>query len=206
MLIDIVYKTVPDVEVAFLDTQYHFAETLWYVEQVKARYDLNLNVIRPEREPDDLWHNDPDACCRVRKVEPMQRALAGKAAWMSGLRRAESPARAERIARELRRQPRPGEGQPDRDLVRRDVAGYVKDHDLPVHPLAERGYDSIGCWPCTRPVGDGRRRPRRPLGRPRQDRVRPPPLTPHHLMSSHPQLPVPDSHALACDPASKAGS
>ena len=93
VLIDIVYKTVPDVEVAFLDTQYHFAETLWYVEQVKARYGLNLNVIRPERELDDLWHNDPDACCRVRKVEPMRRALAGKAAWMSGLRRAESSAR-----------------------------------------------------------------------------------------------------------------
>ena len=94
VLIDIVYKTVPDVEVAFLDTQYHFAETLWYVEQVKARYDLNLNVIRPERDPDDLWHNDPDACCRVRKVEPMRRALEGKAAWMSGLRRSESAVRA----------------------------------------------------------------------------------------------------------------
>jgi phosphoadenosine phosphosulfate reductase len=155
VLIDIVYKTVPDVEVAFLDTQYHFAETLWYVEQVKARYGLNLNVIRPERDPDDLWHNDPDACCRVRKVEPMRRALAGKAAWMSGLRRTESAARAKTplvsydVSRGLVKL-NPIAGWSDAD-----VAGYVKDHDLPMHPLAERGYDSIGCWPCTRPVDVG---------------------------------------------------
>ena len=155
VLIDIVYRTVPDVEVAFLDTQYHFAETLWYVEQVKARYGLNLNVIRPDRDPDDLWHNDPDACCRARKVEPMRRALAGKAAWMSGLRRAESPARAETplvsydVSRGLVKV------NPIATWSDSDVAGYVKDHDLPVHPLTERGYDSIGCWPCTRPVGDG---------------------------------------------------
>lgn len=155
VLIDIVYKTVPHVEVAFLDTQYHFAETLWYVEQVNARYDLHLNVIRPEREQDDLWHNDPDACCRVRKVEPMQRALAGKAAWMSGLRRSESEARARTplVSYDLSRglvKINPIAGWSDSD-----VAGYVHDHNLPVHPLSDRGYESIGCWPCTRPVGEG---------------------------------------------------
>lgn len=155
VMIDIVYKTVPDVEVAFLDTQYHFAETLWYVEQIKARYGLNLNVIRPETELDDLWHNDPDACCRVRKVEPMKRALAGKAAWMSGVRRAESPTRANTpfVSYDLSRglvKVNPIAGWSDAD-----VAGYVRDHDLPVHPLSERGYEAIGCWPCTRPVGAG---------------------------------------------------
>lgn len=154
VLIDIVYKTVPDVQVAFLDTQYHFAETLWYVEQVKARYGLNLDVIRPESELDDLWHNDPDACCRVRKVEPMRRALAGKAAWMSGLRRTESTARAETplVAYDATRglvKINPIAGWSDAD-----VAGYVRDHDLPIHPLSDRGYESIGCWPCTRPVGE----------------------------------------------------
>ncbi len=155
VLIDIVYRTVPDVTVAFLDTQYHFAETLWYVEQVKARYGLHLNVIRPERAPDDLWHNDPDACCRARKVEPMQRALAGKAAWMSGLRRDESAARAATplvtydVSRGLVKI------NPIASWSDDDVAGYVRDHDLPVHPLSERGYESIGCWPCTRPVAEG---------------------------------------------------
>ena len=59
----------------FLDTQYHFAETLWFVEQVRARYNLNLTVMRPKAAADDLWHSDPDQCCRVRKVEPLERAL-----------------------------------------------------------------------------------------------------------------------------------
>lgn len=155
VLIDVVYKTVPDVEVAFLDTQYHFAETLWYVEQVRARYGLNLTVIHPERELDDLWHNDPDACCRVRKVAPMRRALEGKAAWMSGVRRSESAARVSTplVAYDVTR------GlvkiNPIAAWSEEDVAGYIRDHDLPVHPLADRGYPSIGCWPCTRPAGDG---------------------------------------------------
>jgi phosphoadenosine phosphosulfate reductase len=155
VLIDIVYKTVPDVEVVFLDTQYHFAETLWYVEQVKARYGLNLNVVRPERAPDDLWHNDPDQCCRARKVEPMRRALEGRAAWMSGLRRDEAASRANTplvsydVSRGLVKI------NPIAPWSDADVAGYVRDHDLPEHPLSGRGYDSIGCWPCTRPVGEG---------------------------------------------------
>jgi phosphoadenosine phosphosulfate reductase len=155
VLIDIVSKTVPDVTVVFLDTQYHFAETLWYVEQVKARYGLNLQVARPERAPDDLWHNDPDACCRVRKVEPMQRALAGRSAWMTGLRRTEARSRVNTplVTYDV-----------SRGLVKinpivawsdADVTGYAHDHDLPLHPLADRGYGSIGCWPCTRPVAEG---------------------------------------------------
>ena len=90
VLIDVAVQAVPDIEVVFLDTQYHFAETLWYVEQVRARYDLNLTVMRPKATLDDLWHNDPDQCCRVRKVEPLERALQGRAAWMTGLRRDEA--------------------------------------------------------------------------------------------------------------------
>ena len=63
----------------FLDTQYHFAETLWYVERVRERYDLNLTVMEPLVPPDDLWQTDPDECCAMRKVEPLARALAGQA-------------------------------------------------------------------------------------------------------------------------------
>ncbi len=155
VLIDIVYKTVPNVEVVFLDTQYHFAETLWYVEQVRERYGLNLNVTTPETQPDDLWHNDPDACCRVRKVEPLARALEGKAAWMTGLRRDDSAGRAGAplISYDLTR----GlvKVNPLAAWTESDVTGYVHDHDLPLHPLTGRGYPSIGCWPCTRPVEEG---------------------------------------------------
>src|SRR3954464_15170807 len=71
VLIDVAVQAVPDIEVVFLDTQYHFAETLWYVEQIRAKYDLNLTVMRPKATLDDLWHADPDQCCHVRKVEPL---------------------------------------------------------------------------------------------------------------------------------------
>ena len=91
VLIDVALQVAPDIEVVFLDTQYHFAETLWYVEQVRERYDLNLTVMRPEvaaRRP--AGRTIPTSCCALRKVEPLDRALAGKAAWMTGLRRDEA--------------------------------------------------------------------------------------------------------------------
>jgi phosphoadenosine phosphosulfate reductase len=144
-----------DVEVVFLDTGYHFAETLWYVEQVRRRYDLDLTIVSPNLPADDLWLTDTDACCAARKVAPLAKALAGREAWMSGLRRADGPGRTRTpvVTYDL------GRGlvkvnpiAPWSDL---DIEGYVRDHGLPVHPLADRGYASIGCWPCTRPVGAG---------------------------------------------------
>jgi len=155
VLISLAAQVAPGIEVAFLDTGYHFAETLWYVEQVRSRFDLNLSVIKPEVPLDDLWLTDPDACCAARKVEPLARALAGKAAWMSGLRRDEAPSRASSpiVSYDV------GRGlvkvNPIANWNDLDVAGYIHDHDLPVHPLADRGYASIGCWPCTRPVEEG---------------------------------------------------
>ena len=155
VLIDLMARSAPGIEVVFLDTQYHFAETLWFVEQVRARYDLNLTVMRPKATLDDLWHSDPDQCCRVRKVEPLERALSGRAAWMTGVRREELSSRATTpivsfdVGRNLVKV------NPLATWTDLDVAGYIRDHALPVHPLAERGYTSIGCWPCTRPVGDG---------------------------------------------------
>ena len=98
----------------FLDTQYHFAETLWYVEQVRERYDLNLRVITPQIAPDNLWQIDPDECCEMRKVEPLARALEGKSAWLTGLRRDEASTRANApiVGFDVGRGHR--EGQPDR--------------------------------------------------------------------------------------------
>ena len=141
----------------FLDTQYHFAETLWYVEQVRARYDLNLNVVTPGVNPDDLWHNDPDACCRG----PQGRAAATGARGQGRVDERAAPRRERRAART----PRIVSYDVGRGLVKvnpiatvdrpRRRAATCTDHDLPVHPLPERGYASIGCWPCTRPVGEG---------------------------------------------------
>jgi len=155
VLIDIAVSVKPDIEVLFLDTQYHFAETLWFVEQVRARYDLNLRVMKPLVEPDNLWQRDLGGCCEVRKVEPLARGLAGRRAWLTGLKRVDSPTRAAApivswdAARSMVK------ANPLATWTHDDLARYAEDHDLPVHPLANRGYPSIGCWPCTKPVAPG---------------------------------------------------
>jgi phosphoadenosine phosphosulfate reductase len=155
VLIDLAVQVAPEIEVVFLDTQYHFAETQWYVDEVRRRYDLNLRVMHPEVAPDNLWQRDPDACCAVRKVEPLGRALEGKAAWMTGLRRVEAPTRANApiVSYDI------GRGMvkvnPLATWTDLDVEGYVHERGLPTHPLADRGYRSIGCWPCSSPVDNG---------------------------------------------------
>ena len=155
VLIDIAAQVAPEIEVVFLDTQYHFAETLWYVDEIRRRYDLNLHVMQPENAPDNRWQQDPDGCCALRKVEPLGRALEGKAAWMTGLRRVETSTRANPpiVSYDI------GRGlvkvNPIATWTDTDVEGYVRDRGLPAHPLADRGYRSIGCWPCSRAVGNG---------------------------------------------------
>ena len=155
VLIDLAVAVKPDIEVLFLDTQYHFAETLWFVDQVRARYGLNLRVMEPLVAPDNRWQRDVASCCDVRKVEPLNRALAGKRAWITGLKRVDAPTRATAPIVSW---------DPVRGLVKvnplatwtgLDMAVYATEHDLPANPLAERGYPSIGCWPCTKPVAPG---------------------------------------------------
>jgi phosphoadenosine phosphosulfate reductase len=158
VLIDIAAKVAPGIEVVFLDTQYHFAETLWFVERVRERYDIDLKVMRPLVPPDDLWQTDPDECCAMRKVEPLARALRGKQAWMTGLRRVEAPSRANAQIVHLD----VGRGivkvNPLAPWTDDDIDTYVRDHALEQHPLVAQGYPSIGCWPCTRPVAPGEER------------------------------------------------
>jgi phosphoadenosine phosphosulfate reductase len=103
----------------------------------------------------NAWQTDTDACCAARKVEPLQRALAGRSAWVSGLRRSDSDARraAPFVHDDLLRgvvKINPLAGWTDAHVVT-----YVAAYGIPDHPLADRGYPSIGCWPCTRPVADG---------------------------------------------------
>jgi phosphoadenosine phosphosulfate reductase len=155
VLLDIALKVAPDIEVVFLDTQYHFEETWQFLKQLEQRYDFNLTVMQPLVEPDELWKVDPNECCTLRKVEPLARALDGKQAWMTGLRRSEASTRANApiVGLDV------GRGivkvNPLATWSDADVAAYVRDHDLPEHPLRADGYLSVGCWPCTRPVADG---------------------------------------------------
>jgi phosphoadenosine phosphosulfate reductase len=155
VLIDVAVKAVPSINVVFLDTQYHFAETLWYVERVRELYDLDLTVMQPLVPPDDLWQTDTDECCAMRKVEPLARALQGRQAWMSGVRRVESQSRSNTRIVHLD----VGRGivkvNPLAGWTNEDIAAYKREHDLPEHPLVAQGYPSIGCWPCTRAVAPG---------------------------------------------------
>lgn len=147
----------PGLEIVLLDTQYLFAETEWYAEQLVRRFGLNLRVVHPDAAVvrDDLWQSDPDACCRARKVEPLNRVLEGKSAWITGVRRADSPSRAGARVASLDASRNIVKVNPIVHWSDDDVELYQELFDLPRHPLTDRGYPSIGCWPCTTPVRDG---------------------------------------------------
>jgi phosphoadenosine phosphosulfate reductase len=155
-LVHLVSQAIPQAEVVLLDTGYLFAETAWYAEELRRAYDLNLRVIAPPVDAvRNLWQTDTDACCAARKVAPLQQALAGKTAWITGLRRADSPSRADAPIVHV---------DPFRDITKINpmatwsddaVAHYNAIELIPEHPLSAKGYASIGCWPCTRPVKDG---------------------------------------------------
>lgn len=154
VLIDIATKVEPSVEVVFIDTGYHFPETLQTLEEVRRRYGLNLRIMTVPPAPVPLWKSDPVNCCTPAKVEQLERALVGKRAWMSGLRRQDASTR--RDAPILSRDRRGlVKVNPLANWTDLDVEGYIVDHDVPVNPLLAKGYLSIGCWPCTRPVAPG---------------------------------------------------
>ncbi|MCU4185482.1 phosphoadenylyl-sulfate reductase [Acidiferrimicrobium sp. IK] len=154
VLIDLAVSVEPSIEVVFIDTGYHFPETLETVESVRRHYGLNLRVLTVAPQPVELWRADPERCCSAAKVEQLDRALVGKLGWMSGLRRAEATTRANApiVARDLRGLVKVN---PIATWTDDDVASYIADHDVPVNPLLEQGYPSIGCQPCTAPVADG---------------------------------------------------
>ncbi len=160
VLAHVASEAIPGVEITLLDTGYLFAETEWFAEDLRNRFGLDLRIIRPQAGvPSNVWQTDTDACCAARKVEPLQRALAGRTAWVSGLRRSDSDARrrAPFVQRDLLRNVikiNPLAGWSDAHVVT-----YAAAYGIPDHPLADRGYPSIGCWPCTRPVaGDADQR------------------------------------------------
>ena len=154
VIVDLVHAQDPTIEVVFLDTKAHFPETLDLVERSRARYDLNLTVTKPG--PDAAaWPCGSARCCEFRKVEPLKGALAGKAAWITGLKRVDAATRA--AIRVVGFDDAFGlvKINPLATWTDEDIASYEADHDLPVHPLMTQGYRSIGCAPTTRPVADG---------------------------------------------------
>ena len=154
VLIDLATKVAPGIEVVFLDTEAHFPETLAFVAEVKDRYGLNLTVTKPG--PDAAAHPcGTEQCCQFRKVEPLRRALAGRTAWLTSLKRSDGPSRATTPIVSWDQSFSLVKVNPLVTWTDDDVASYLADHDLPVHPLVSKGYRSIGCAPTTRPVAEG---------------------------------------------------
>jgi phosphoadenosine phosphosulfate reductase len=163
VLAHLVSRVAPEVDVVFLDTGYHFAETIGTRDAVEATLPVNLLTITPvqsvaeqdaEHGP-ELFRRDPDLCCRLRKVEPLTRALADYDAWATGLRRAETRNRV--IAPVVGWDARKGKVKvsPLARWTDRDVERYVAEHGVLVNPLLQDDYPSIGCAPCTRRVAPG---------------------------------------------------
>lgn len=156
-------RVAPGVDIVFLDTGLHFPQTLRVHDRVAATMPVRLLSIRPLQtigQQDGahgprLFERDPDACCALRKVEPLERALAGYDAWAAGVRRGETPSRAN--TREVDFEASRGKVKVA-PLVRwtdADVAAYIERYDIPVNELLDQGYGSVGCWPCTRKVKPG---------------------------------------------------
>jgi phosphoadenosine phosphosulfate reductase len=154
VIIDLAVEVDPGIEVLFLDTGFHFPETLAYVEEVRARYDLNLRVMTPGPAA-QAWPCGTERCCELRKVEPLHRALQGRAAWMTGLKRCDAATRAEAPIVSWDEARGLVKVNPVATWSDDDIANYQADHGLPVHPLMTQGYLSIGCAPTTRPVAPG---------------------------------------------------
>ena len=148
VLIDLATNVYPAIEVVFIDTGYHFPETLETVERVRQHYGLNLRMMTVALQNEPLWRADPENCCSAVKVGQLDRALSGKAAWMSGLRRAEADSRvtAPIVARDLRGLIKVN---PIAIWTDEQVESYIARNDIILNPLLLDGFTSIGCQPCT---------------------------------------------------------
>ncbi len=166
VVMDMAVKVRQDVPILFLETGFHFAETLAFKEQLTER--MGLNVIdlvgdytveeQAKEYGDKLWERDPKMCCELNKVIPLNRGLRQLDGWVTGMRRDSAPTRANAPIMDQY------ELEPGKTLVKfnaiakwtsKDVVGYLKEHDLPHLPLYDLGYASIGCAPCTRIIFPG---------------------------------------------------
>lgn len=157
VLTHMLLKSAPDIPVLFLDTVHHFAETYTYRDEIADRWKLNLINLRTAEPQPGLWRESTDRCCAVHKVGPLFAALERYDVWFTALRREQSPSRANLQEVEPFRLPSGAiieRVSPLASWTTRDVWTYAKEHSIPLMPLYEAGYTSIGCEPCTSPPLD----------------------------------------------------
>ncbi|NQU29822.1 MAG: phosphoadenylyl-sulfate reductase [Anaerolineae bacterium] len=161
-LIHMVMKVDSKIKIFFLETGLHFWDTLFYREQLEQIWDLNIVDLRPDRSWGNFLHRfgrdlpetDPDLCCYIRKVQPMQKAMGGLNAWITGIRRDQTENRAKAKILEYKR-----DGllriAPFLNWTKSDIWDYITENNLPQHPLPLSEYPSVGCKPCTRAILSG---------------------------------------------------
>jgi|SRR5579875_2072609 len=163
VLIHLASQAQPGIDVIFLDTGYHFAETIGMRDAVAVTYPVNVVNVQPERTVAvqdrefgaRLYERSPDLCCRMRKVEPLQRALEPYDAWITGVRREESAARRHAQAVEWDPRRQMVKVNPIVSWTQEQVDDYIAGHGILVNPLVYDGYPSIGCATCTRQIAPG---------------------------------------------------
>lgn len=158
VLIDMVSKIKKDIKVVFLDTNFHFKETYNLVEKIKQRYpNFNIEMLKPKLTPDqqakiygdNLWRTNPDQCCYIRKVKPLQEKMIMYEAWITGIRKNQSSFRSQMEVVNLDNVFQRVKICPLINWSLDEVWAYIKKHNLPYNPLHEQGYPSIGCEYCT---------------------------------------------------------
>src|SRR5262245_51883337 len=165
ILVDMAARQTPHIRVFTLDTGRLPEETYQMIETVRERYGIAVEIVCPDpaeveamvaKHGPNLFLRDVSMrmlCCHLRKVRPLERRLAALDAWITGLRRGQADSRAE--VRAVEEEARPVKINPLADWTDEQVEEYIREHDVPLHPLYARGYSSIGCAPCTR-AGEGR--------------------------------------------------
>ncbi|AZB42871.1 phosphoadenylyl-sulfate reductase [Bacillus sp. FJAT-42376] len=163
VLIELISRVKKDARIVFLDTELHFKETYDLIERVKARYpDLNILLKKPSltvaeqaaEYGDELWKTNPNECCRIRKVLPLREVMSGEKAWISGLRREQSPSRKDTQFLNKDDKFKNIKICPLIHWTWKDVWRFAHKNDLDYNVLHDQGYPSIGCEPCTQPAID----------------------------------------------------
>jgi phosphoadenosine phosphosulfate reductase len=163
VLIDLISKVNKQAQIIFLDTGLHFVETYELIEQVKTRYPtLQFRMVKPklslteqfEKYGSELWKENPNLCCQLRKVDPLKEALSGVNAWISGLRREQSITRSNTQYINKDDKFHNIKICPLIHWTWDEILTYIELNRLPYNPLHDKGYPSIGCAPCTLPVKD----------------------------------------------------
>jgi phosphoadenosine phosphosulfate reductase len=152
VLVHLLRGVKPDIPVLFLETFHHFPQTLTYRDEIASKWQLNLINLKAPEPSIGLWQTSTDDCCARHKVGPLFGALEGYDTWFTGLRREQSPSRANLQHVEpftLKSGTPIRKVSPLAEWTMKDVWQYAKAHDIPLMPLYELGYSSIGCEPCT---------------------------------------------------------